>query len=89
MKCIRRGRELSVAYSGFTFSPYAADASHQKEERMHIVSVGSMPNVAPMTRSSEAAEGPGPDHDGDSDDKGGAVKSAMAPGVGSVVDATA
>jgi len=56
---------------------------------MHIASVGSMPNVAALTRSPEAAEGRGPDHDGDADNKGGAMKSATAPGVGSLVDATA
>jgi hypothetical protein len=55
---------------------------------MHIASVGSMPNVAAMTKAPESTEGPGPDHDGDSDDKG-VAKSATAPGVGSLVDTIA
>lgn len=40
--------------------------------------------------SHEQTEGPGPDHDGDSDDSG-AVQSqaATAPGTGGVVDKTA
>jgi hypothetical protein len=59
------------------------------ERKMHIASVGSNPAIAAMTKSSERAEGPGPDHDGDSDDKGGALKSATARGVGSLVDTTA
>jgi len=56
---------------------------------MHIASVGSMLNAAAMTKTPEAMEGPGPDHDGDGDDKGAAVKSATAPGVGGLVDTTA
>ncbi len=56
---------------------------------MHIASVGSMPQAAAATKTPEATEGPGPDHDGDSDDKGAAVKSATAPGVGGLVDTTA
>jgi hypothetical protein len=55
---------------------------------MHIASVGSMPMNAVMPKGSEAVEGPGPDHDGDSDDNA-AVKSATAPGVGQTVDETA
>jgi hypothetical protein len=50
---------------------------------MSISAVGSAP-VAPTTP--ERAEGPGPDHDGDSDDKGGVsaapVQSTPAPGTG-------
>ncbi|MDE3114939.1 MAG: hypothetical protein KGL26_04980 [Pseudomonadota bacterium] len=56
---------------------------------MHIASVGSMPQAAAATKTPEATEGPGPDHDGDSDDKGAAVKSATAPGVGGLVYTTA
>ena len=56
---------------------------------MDVSSVGSAQNIAAMAKTREAAEGPGPDHDGDKDDKGAAVKSATAPGVGTVVDKTA
>jgi hypothetical protein len=61
---------------------------------MSISSVGSAP-VMPVRP--EGMEGPGPDHDGDSDD-GGAVnntmtqalqKAAVAPGIGQTVDKTA
>ena len=55
---------------------------------MHIASVGSVPANVVMPKVPEAAEGPGPDHDGDSDDKG-AVRSATAAGVGQAVDVTA
>jgi len=54
---------------------------------MQIGSVGSMLNVAALVRTPESAEGPGPDHDGDSDDKA-VAKSATAPGVGQLVDTT-
>jgi len=56
---------------------------------MLIGSVGANPAVAAMTRTPERAEAPGPDHDGDSDDKSGALKSATAKGVGNLVDTTA
>ena len=56
---------------------------------MDVSGIGSTQNIAAMAKPMEAAEGPGPDHDGDSDDKGAAVKSATAPGVGGVVDQTA
>ena len=56
---------------------------------MSVSAVGS----APITPTSpEKAEGPGPDHDGDSDDAGAATKalqSAPAPETGLVVDKTA
>ena len=55
---------------------------------MQIASIGSMPNLAAVSKTPESLEGPGPDHDGDSDDKS-AAKSATAPGVGSLVDTTA
>jgi hypothetical protein len=54
---------------------------------MQIGNVGASPNVAAMMKTPEAAEGRGPDRDGDADDK--TVKSATAPGVGSKVDVTA
>lgn len=56
---------------------------------MDVSSVGSAQTMAAMAKTREAAEGPGPDHDGDGDDKGSAVKSATAAGVGTVVDQTA
>jgi hypothetical protein len=59
------------------------------ETRMHIASVGTMPQAAAAAKTPEAMEGPGPDHDGDGDDKAAAVKSATAPGVGGLVDTTA
>ena len=55
---------------------------------MQIASIGSTPNITCLPRMPESVEGPGPDHDGDSDDKG-IVKSPTAIGVGSLVDATA
>jgi hypothetical protein len=59
------------------------------EGKMQIGSIATLPNAAATTKTPEAAERPGPDHDGDSDDKGAAVKSAVASGVGKVVDKTA
>jgi hypothetical protein len=56
---------------------------------MDVSGVGSAQNIVAMAKTREAAEVPGPDHDGDSDDKGAAVKSATAQGVGGVVDQTA
>jgi hypothetical protein len=56
---------------------------------MSIAAVGSAQS-SPVTP--ERAEGPGPDHDGDSDDAGGVkapVQAAPAPGTGAVVDKTA
>ncbi len=51
------------------------------------------PTALPQIRTPEAKEGPGPDHDGDSDDKGVATVSANktpAPyGTGGVVDTQA
>jgi hypothetical protein len=55
---------------------------------MQVASVGSTPNIAPVSRPTESSEGPGPDRDGDGDDKK-VAKSATAPGVGSLVDTTA
>ena len=55
---------------------------------MSVSAVG----VAPVIPTGmERAEGPGPDYDGDSDDKGVAapVRAAPAPGTGQVVDKTA
>jgi hypothetical protein len=59
---------------------------------MNIASVGSMPAMAQMTKTPEAAERPGvPDHDGDSDDASvaGPTASATASGVGSNIDINA
>jgi hypothetical protein len=52
---------------------------------MGISAIGSA-QTAPI--SPERAERPGPDHDGDSDDKAvqGQVQAAPAPGTGTVVD---
>ena len=51
---------------------------------MQVASVGSAMQ-ANVAKTPEVAEGPGPDHDGDSDDKGSSVKSLTAPGVGGQV----
>ncbi len=58
---------------------------------MHIASVSAMPQMMQASKASEATEGPGPDHDGDSDDSGVAspTLSATAPGVGSNLDISA
>ena len=56
---------------------------------MQIATVSAMQTMAAATKVPEAAEGPGPDHDGDGDDKGGAVKSATARGVGGLLDVSA
>jgi hypothetical protein len=55
---------------------------------MSVSAVGSAP-VLPI--SGERAEGPGPDHDGDADDKAvkAPVQSAPAPGTGAVVNKSA
>jgi hypothetical protein len=61
------------------------------EKPMDATSATAMSHVAVMSRTPEAKEGPGPDHDGDSDDKAvtavtAPISSAKAPGVGTVVD---
>lgn len=56
---------------------------------MQIASVGNAMQAASMAKTPEAAEGAGPDHDGDSDDGGSSVKSLTAPGVGTQVDISA
>lgn len=55
---------------------------------MSIAAIGSA-HVAPI--SSEKAEGPGPDHDGDADDVGvkAPVQADLTPGTGAVVNKTA
>jgi hypothetical protein len=61
------------------------------EKRMQIASVSTMPQVMQASKAPEATEGRGPDHDGDSDDRGvaGPTASATAPGVGNSVDISA
>ena len=57
---------------------------------MSIAAIGSHP-VVPTATGAERAEGPGPDHDGDSDDAGAvmqAVQAQPAPGMGKLVDKT-
>ncbi len=57
---------------------------------MQIASVGQSLNAAAPQRMPEAAEGAGPDRDGDKDDaRVSATKSSLAQGVGSLVDTTA
>jgi hypothetical protein len=55
---------------------------------MSIATIGSA-HVMPV--SSEKAEGPGPDHDGDADDAGAKapVQAAPPPGTGAAIDKTA
>ena len=55
---------------------------------MSIAAVGSAHSAPIMP---ERAEGPGPDHDGDSDDMAvqAPVQAAPAPGTGEIVDKTA
>jgi len=55
---------------------------------MSVGAIGSQP-VIPM--GGERAEGPGPDHDGDSDDTSAAMQAVQAqpaPGTGRLVDKT-
>ena len=58
---------------------------------MSISAVGSTPVM--HRTGSEQAEGPGPDHDGDSDDNAGVASNSappmQAPGVGQAVNKTA
>ena len=54
---------------------------------MHVGSA-TVPPQATMTGAPERAEGPGPDRDGDADDRT-SVKSATTPGVGQKVDINA
>ena len=50
----------------------------------------SQPLPAPMVRTPEAKEGPGPDHDGDADDAGKiAATPAAPPGMGTAVNTSA
>lgn len=74
---------LTIAVSLLLASPT------RMEIRMHIASVGNAMQTASMIKVPEAAEGPGPDHDGDSDDGGSSVKSLTASGVGTQVDISA
>jgi hypothetical protein len=56
---------------------------------MQITSTGPQPAHAIMPKVPESVEGPGPDHDGDADDKSVAANSPTAPGVGKAVDTKA
>lgn len=56
---------------------------------MHIASAGAQPVQSVMPKVPESVEGPGPDHDGDADDKGVTTQSLTAPGVGNAVDTKA
>lgn len=63
---------------------------------MDVGSVGASQHAAQSLKPPETQEGPGPDHDGDSDDQAiqaatqqAVGKSATAAGVGTVVDTTA
>jgi hypothetical protein len=57
---------------------------------MNIAALSSQASALQMMRPSEASEGPGPDHDGDADDKGvsGATSVPSQPpaGMGTAVD---
>jgi hypothetical protein len=59
------------------------------ENRMQIASVSPAMQAASMAKAPEAVEGPGPDHDGDSDNGGSSAKSLTAPGVGGQIDISA
>lgn len=56
---------------------------------MQIASVGPAMQAASMAKAPETVEGPGQDHDGDSDDGGSSAKSLTAPGVGGQIDISA
>jgi hypothetical protein len=64
---------------------------------MDVGSVGASQHAAHTFKAPESQEGPGPDHDGDSDDskaiqastQQAVGKSATAVGVGTVVDTSA
>ncbi|MBS1164248.1 MAG: hypothetical protein H6R00_273 [Proteobacteria bacterium] len=57
---------------------------------MNVSSASYRPTPAPITiKSNEAAEAPGPDHDGDADDIGAMAaptKASVASGVGQNLD---
>lgn len=58
---------------------------------MHVAPPGAASQLAPMHKASEKSEGPGPDHDGDSDNSAvsAAVKSQPPAGTGTLVDVKA
>jgi hypothetical protein len=56
---------------------------------MNIAGSSAATISAVMPKPPESKEAPGPDHDGDGDDKGAAVQSATAAGVGKTVDVKA
>jgi hypothetical protein len=57
---------------------------------MNIAALPSTMSAMPSMRTPEASEGPGPDHDGDADDKGASnasrVSAAPPAGMGNAVD---
>ena len=56
------------------------------------MSISAMVRVNTAPVSQERTEGPGPDHDGDSDDAGACrrqTQASTAPGTGEVIDKTA
>ena len=56
---------------------------------MNIAGSSAATISAVMPKPPESKEAPGPDHDGDGDDKGVAAQSATAPGVGKTIDVKA
>jgi len=72
-RSLRESRRIHVSMAR---SPPLKASPLQEESSMSVSAVGS-PQVMPMTP--ERAEGPGPDHDGDSDDKGGASAASVQP----------
>lgn len=57
---------------------------------MNIAALPSTMSAMPSMRTPEASEGPGPDHDGDADDKGvsssSGVSAAPPSGMGAAID---
>ena len=60
---------------------------------MHILAATPTVHAMQISRTPEAMEGPGPDHDGDADDKGVSAASSHPPaapaGMGKSVNVTA
>jgi hypothetical protein len=64
-----------------------------QEKPMHISAAAPMMHAMQISRAPEATEGPGPDHDGDADDKGvsavSSQPSAAPAGMGKSVNVMA